>query len=148
MLKEAALTPDNAGDPLLGDDDGFVDDGFVEDERRPIWLPRPHFVLGLALLLSLPSILGFVQGTLDIGSMLVRFLIGLLVAWLGLVIVGNVINAYLPPPPAEVIPHALGEGDDLSNLVGYDATANGLSDAGPADNSGLSQEDSPETPRN
>ncbi len=138
-MKEAALTPENADDPLIGEDAGNI-----EEERRPIWIPRPHFVLGLAVLLSLPSILGFVQGTVDIGTMLVRFLIALVVAWLGLIIVGNVINAYLPPPVPEVVPHALGEGDDLANLVGYDATGEGITGEAPSEAFGLAGEESPE----
>ena len=138
-MKEAVLTPENADDPLIGDDAGDI-----EEARRPIWIPRPHFVLGLAVLLSLPSMLDFVQGTVDVATMLIRFLTALVVSWLGLIIVGNVINAYLPSQPLEVRPHALGEGDDLSNLVGYDVTGEGITGEAPSESFGLAGEESPE----
>jgi hypothetical protein len=118
-----------------------------EDARRPIWMPEPHLVLAIGLLISIPALIQFVSSSIDIVGMLVRFLIALAVAWLGLLIVGNVINAYLPPPPPpESVPHALGEGDDVSNLSGYGnvyestepASSEGREQPGEAGSSGAS----------
>ncbi|HUY86053.1 MAG TPA: hypothetical protein VMU77_02980 [Acidimicrobiales bacterium] len=121
-MKEGVLTPDSEGIPLPEDE---IEEPI--DDRRPIWMPPPHFVLGLTILLCLPSTIHFVVGTVSVAGILARVLVAVLISWIGLALVGNIINAYLPEPQEDEIidPIALGfaggyPGDqDYSNLGDY-----------------------------
>ncbi len=57
---------------------------------------RAKMVLLGAVAVSLPSIRGFWEGNLDIVTLVTRFLIAIIFAWVATLVVTNVITSYAP----------------------------------------------------
>ncbi len=82
----------------------------------------------MALLLSAPALYSFVKGNVSLAGILARFLVALIISWVGLALIVNVINAYLPDSAFET----RSERDELdfenNPLVDEDMALDSLSD--------------------
>ncbi len=67
-----------------------------------LYASRPKTTVLMALILTLPAIIGSIKGDISLQSMLIKYLIALVLSWIGLSILAVIVSGYLRPKKIKI----------------------------------------------